>query len=169
MEPTLIVAGDTASWLTQLEDYPAPSWVLTYYLARNGAAPTAVAAAADGLSHLVTIPAATTSAYVVGAYHWTAIVTKGTERFTVGRGTMQVDPDPSTTHDPRTHGEKCLASIETALESAVGTATVECELDGVRVRKDRKELLELREYYRLEVRRERGKSPITRWPVRLVR
>lgn len=172
MEPTRIVAGDTASWSTQLGDYPASSgWVLTYYLSKvaAAAAPITVTSTASGAEHLITIAATTTAGYAVGTYHWTAVVTKASERYTVGTGTLEVAPDPSASHDPRTHAEKCLASIETALESAVGTATVECELDGVRVRKDRPELLKLREYYRLEVKRERGRSPITRWPVRLVR
>jgi len=172
MEPARIVAGDTASWSTQLGDYPASAgWVLTYYLSKTGtsAAPIPVVASASGDLHQVAVPATTTKDWPVGAYHWTAVVTKGAERHTVDRGTITVAPDPSTTYDPRTHAEKCLASIEKALESAVGTATVECELDGVRVKKDRKELLDLREYYRREVNRERGRSPITRWPVRLLR
>lgn len=172
MEPSRIVAGDTASWTTQLGDYPASAgWVLTYYLSKLGGSTTPItfAATASGDAHLVTVSAATTSAWAVGTYHWTAVVTKAAERFTIGRGALEIAPDPSVAHDGRTHAEKCLVSIETALESAVGTATVECELDGVRVRKDRKELLELREYYRLELKRERGRSPISVWPVRLVR
>jgi len=172
MEPARIVAGDTASWTAQLGDYPASAgWVLTYYLSKLGATatPIEITTSPSGSDHLVSVPASETSTWDPGSYRWTAVVSKGTERHSAGSGTFLVMPDPSSSHDARTHAEKCLASIETALVSAVGTATVECELDGVRVRKNRKELLELREYYRREVNRERGRSPITRWPVRLTR
>ena len=172
MEPARIVAGDTASWTARLGDYPASAgWVVTYFLSKIGAAaaPIEITSTASGDDHLVEVPATETAAWTPGIYRWTGVATLGAERHSFGPGTLAVVPDPSQAHDARTHAEKSLASIEAALESAVGTATVECELDGVRVRKDRKELLELREYYRLEVNRERGKSPITRWPVRLRR
>jgi hypothetical protein len=150
------------TWSVQLQDTPAPAWTLTYYLQRAGAAPIAIVAAASGADHVVSVAAATTATWTAGAYAWTARATDGTDVRTVGTGQLVVLPDPSTTHDPRTHAERCLASIEQALEASVGSATVECELDGVRVKKDRSELLRLRGFYAFKVRRERGYPVCTR-------
>lgn len=166
-EPTQVRAGDTVSWSVQLSDTPAPTWTLAYYLQRYGADPVTIEATASGTDHLVTVPASTTAAWTPGAYAWTARATNGTDVRTVGTGYLVVLPDPSKAGDPRTHAERCLASIEKALEASVGTATVECELDGVRVKKDRTELLRLRDYYRAEVRASRGISPVRAIPVRL--
>jgi len=167
-EPTAITAGDTITWTRTEALYPASAgWVLTYYLSLNAAAPKTIECAASGDDHAAAVAAATTAAWAHGTYLWTARVAKAGEVFTVGSGEVRVLPDPSSTADKRTHAAKCLASIEAALETSVGSATVEVELDGVRIKKDRSELLRIRDRYRAEVRRERGFSVFTCIPVRL--
>lgn len=162
MEPTQVRAGDTVSWSIQLPDTPAPAWSLSYYLQRHGADPIVIEASASGSDHTVSVAAGITATWAAGEYAWTARAANGADVRTVGVGLLMVLPDPSKAHDPRTHAERCLASIEKALEASVGSATVECELDGVRVKKDRTELLRLRGFYAGKVRRERGLPACTR-------
>src|SRR3990167_6445265 len=117
-DPSRAIAGDTWEWKKSYADYPAPTWTLTYYL-RSREHEATFNAAADGSEHLVTVAKATTAAYKAGRYELTAIVTDGTERFTVERKQLLVLPDPASTGkglDPRGHARKVLESIEAVLE-----------------------------------------------------
>lgn len=167
-EPLSITAGDTVSWTRTEALYPASAeWVLTYYLSLGVAAPVALTSTPSGDDHAISAAAAVTAQWPAGEYHWTLRASKtGGEVHTLDSGVLTVLPDPSTAVDRRTHAEKCLASIDAALEKSVGSATVECELDGVKVKKDRTELLRLRGYYQTEVRRERGGAVLRQIPVR---
>jgi hypothetical protein len=50
-------------------------------------------AAASGTSHLATVLPATSAAIAPGRYQWDAAVTDGTDRYSVGTGTLTVAPD----------------------------------------------------------------------------
>jgi len=57
--PASLRAGDTATWLRSLADYPASDgWVLSYVLVKTGAQ-IAITATASGADHLVEVDAAT--------------------------------------------------------------------------------------------------------------
>lgn len=119
IEPSSVVAGDTWEWRKTLADYPAPTWTLKYYL-RSRTHSADVTATADGADHLVTISKTTSAGYKAGRYEWVAIVDDGAERFTVGRGTLTVAPDPANTgagFDPRSHARKTLEAIEAVIEN----------------------------------------------------
>lgn len=163
-EPLSVSAGDTVSWTRSEPLYPASAgWVLTYYLSLGAAAPIALTSTADGDEHAISAAASVTAEWPAGDYHWTLRVSKPAgEVHTLDCGVLTVLPDPSATVDRRTHAEKCLASIDAALEKSVGSATVECELDGVKVKKDRTELLRMRGFYAGKVARERGRTAIVR-------
>lgn len=163
-EPLSITAGDTVSWARTEAQYPASAgWVLTYYLSCGPAAPIALTSTASGDDHAISAAAAITAEWPAGEYHWTLRASKiGGEVRTLDAGVLTIAPDPSTAADRRTNAEKCLASIDAALEKSVGSATVECELDGVKVKKDRTELLRLRGFYAGKVSRERGRPAIVR-------
>ena len=167
-EPLSITAGDTVSWTRTEAQYPASAgWVLTYYLSCGPAAPIALTSTASGDDHAISAAAAITAEWPAGEYHWTVRVSKtGGEVHSLGSGVLTIAPDPSTAADRRTNAEKCLASIDAALEKSVGSATVECELDGVKVKKDRTELIRIRDYYRSEVRRQRGGAVLRQIQVR---
>jgi len=122
IEPVSAVCGDTWSWKKTLSDYPAPTWTLTYYL-RSREGEQNFNATASGTDHLVSVTAAATAAYKAGRYGWTAVVTSGAERHTVGQGELVVLADPSKTgmgQDPRSHARKVLEALEAAIE---GSAT----------------------------------------------
>ena len=118
-EPSRVTAGDTVAWTKSLSDYPATaSWVLSYTLINNTAKITATATA-SGADHLVSITAATTANWTAGTYTWTAVVTKGAERYTVGAGGITVSPNLSaaTTYDTRSSAKKALEAVNTLLET----------------------------------------------------
>ena len=167
-EPLKVAAGDTWTWTRDGGDYPASAgWVLTYYFSLPGGTVKDQAATASGPDFTVTIAATTTKDWAPGLYGWTARVAKGSEAYTVGTGRMRVQPDPSTAASTFSHAEKCLAQIEAALETCFGDSIVEFELDGFKVKKNRSELVSLRNSYRQEVRSERGQLGVRVIPVSL--
>lgn len=117
-EPAFLQAGDTLKWQRSLPDYPASdSWVLSYRLI-NASNKYDITAAASGDDHLVTVAAATSAAYVAGDYEWTAVVTKASERYTVGNGRFTVRPDLSAktaAFEARSTARKALADLRAAL------------------------------------------------------
>lgn len=90
-EPLSVFAGDTLTWKKTLTNYPASAgWTLRYRLI-NAAAKIDIIAAASGDDHLVTVAAATSTAYAAGTYDWQSYVTNaGGERYTIEQGSMDV-------------------------------------------------------------------------------
>jgi hypothetical protein len=170
-EPTIITAGDLVEWTKSLADYPAGTYTLSYVLVSAGQTPITITATADGTTHAVSVPTATTAAWVAGIYRWTSMVTKTGDRKTISSGSLEILPDPSTldaSFDPRTHAELVLAQVEAAILAKTENPMAEYELLGRRVKNYTfRELLDLRIYYRAEVRRNRGGSGIRMIPVRL--
>lgn len=162
-EPKVITAGDTATWTRTEALYPASlGWVLTYYLSLGAASPKVFSSTPSGADHLITVLPAVTATWYPGTYHWTVRASKAGEVHTTDSGTIVIAPDPTTAVDRRTHAERCLAVIEAALEASVGSATVEYEFDGVKVKKDRSELVRIRDRYKAEVRAQRAKTQLFR-------
>lgn len=167
-EPLKVIAGDTWTWSRSGGAYPAgDGWILTYLLSAIGGEVKTITAAPSGSDFVVLVTAADTAVWAPGAYVWTARAMKGAEAFTVGTGRLQVMPNPATAAYAGTHAERTLAAIERALEACFGDAVVEFDMDGLKVKKNRTELLDLRDRYRAEVKRERGGSGLRRIPVRL--
>lgn len=118
-EPSRITAGDTASWLKSLSDYPASAgWVLTYTLI-NSAAKITITATASGADHSVSVSAATSAGYTAATYTWHAAVALGSERYTVGTGSIVIDPNlaAASTFDTRSTAKKALEAVNLLLES----------------------------------------------------
>lgn len=138
-EPTQARAGLTWQWTRSSADYPAPSWVLTYYFKQLKAGGThfSVAATASGADHAVTIAAATTAAYTADEYSWSAIAVKGAEAFEVDTGVLTILPryDAGAALDDRSHARKMLDALEAVLESRAGSDVLEYEIAGRRLKK----------------------------------
>lgn len=154
-EPTTITPGDTVKWSRALADYPATdSWVLSYELI-NSANRYAITAAASGADHLVTIAAATSAAYVAGAYDWRARVSKAGEVYTVGTGRVTVAKSFATATDTRSQARRTLEALEATLEGRSTSATAEYEIAGRKLKyMSVPELLTARDRYRIDVARE---------------
>lgn len=171
-EPVRLTLGDTWAWTRTQPDYPASAgWQLTYYFSQpGGTAVVQVVTSAQGADYAAAVPATDTAdpaKWTPGLWNWTARVAKAGETHTVGTGKTRIYPDPATAITAATHAEKCLAIIESALERCLGSDVVEYELDGVKFKKNRTELLALRNAYRQEVRQERGQLGIRIVPVSL--
>lgn len=94
-EPVYFIAGDTVKWQINLADYKASdSWVLSYAL--RGPSNINLTATAVGAEHLISIPAATSAGYKAGTYAFDAYVTKGSERYTVGSGYIDIKANLAT-------------------------------------------------------------------------
>ena len=158
--PDILQAGDTFAWTDSLADYPATTYTLKYSLYRYGQTPLSITASASGTDHSVSVLAATTAAYAAGMWNWSAYVESGATRYTVGRGTVTIKPylpAATSTTDNRSHAQRMLDYIETALVTSVtaNAHVVSLTIDGKAVQYKREELLVLRNKYKWEVYNEK--------------
>jgi hypothetical protein len=153
--PSSLIAGDTWEWTRDLSDYPAGTWTLTYYFTKDGKQFNAVASA-DGLTHAVSVPAATTATYQAGRYKWQARVSDGADAYTVEGGWVEVSANPATsTADPRTWARRTLEAVECFLEGNASTAQSSMAIQGRSIsRWPLPDLMQLRDKLRQEVRTE---------------
>ncbi len=87
---------------------------MSFSLYRYGQPVIQINATASGDDFSASVPAATTAGKAAGQWQWTAYVTKGADRFTVGTGTVALKPDlaaAAETTDLRTENEKILDAL----------------------------------------------------------
>lgn len=155
-EPSTLIAGDTAKWLKTLADYlPADGWVLSYTLI-NGTSKITFAATTSGSDFLVNVAAATTTAWTAGTYSWRSQVAKAGEVYTIGSGTIVVQPSfGASTLDNRSFARIALANIEAYLQSPANLTAASYEIAGRKLQRiGVPDLLALRDKYKAEVARE---------------
>lgn len=157
-EPLKLIAGDTWSWTRPGADRPASAgWTLTYYLTLPGDSTVKnLEATPAGDDFQVDVDAASSAAWAPGLWAWSARLSNGTETHTVDHGQIRVLADPANVAASLTHARKCLTVVEAALEKCMGDAVVEYTIDGTTFKKNRTELLNLRTFYREEVRQEQA-------------
>jgi hypothetical protein len=162
-EPASLLAGDTAKWLKSLPDYlPADGWSLSYTLV-SAAQRYTFTATTSGADYLVSVPAATSAAWVAGIYSWRAQVSKAGEVFTVASGTIAVQPAFASAVDNRSHARKTLANIEAYLENNANLSAAKYEIAGRSLERFKlAELLAMRDRYRGEVAREDAAAAVGR-------
>jgi hypothetical protein len=158
-EPLSFRAGDLLTWEKDLSpDYPANGgWALVYSLVHPTKTKITITAAASGAKFLVSVAAAVTAVYGVGQYQWIARVTKTTEIYTVGQGTIEILPDLAalTTYDFRSHARTMLDALEAAYEGTASSVQLEYEIHGRRlVSMSKTELIKWRNYYKAETIKE---------------
>lgn len=153
--PASLRAGDTATWLRSLPDYPASDgWVLSYVLVKTGTQ-IAITATASGADHLVEVAAATTSGWAAGTYSWQERATLAGKVYTTATGTLAIVASFAAAVgglDARTHAEKTLAALESWIENhdpAVASYQIgDRQMQYISI----PDLLKLRDAYRREVR-----------------
>lgn len=139
IEPAYLQAGDTIQWQRTLPDYPAgDGWALAYRFI-NQASRIDVVSVADGDVHRISIAAATSSAYVPGDYTWTAFVTRGADRYTIGQGRVTIRHDLASQaagFDARSEAQRALDDLRSALLKWLSTSghVQEYEIAGRRMR-----------------------------------
>lgn len=162
-EPTQITAGDSLSWVRHLTDYPAGlGWVLHYVLMCAGKNPITIDGTASGDDHQVDLTAATTEGWAAASYRWTAFLTNGTQRVTLGSGAVDVLPDPTkvdASYDPRSENQKILDAITAVLAGELTNPLVKYRIQGREAeRYSRMELLKLQTIYQHRVAVETGQA-----------
>lgn len=170
IEPESIVAGDRSQWKrTDLSDFPATEWTLTYYLRSNLAGGQIdIAASADGSNYSVDVSPTVSSGYVPGVYYWSAFVSKTGDRKLVAQGRLTVKPNPTDIYQPvdgRSHARRVLEAIEAVIERRATTDQQRYVFQAVGRSVDRMpiaDLLKFRDQYADEVRCEDQKAAIAR-------
>ncbi len=161
--PAVIQAGDTLSLLISLANFPAPTWSLTLTLiipGGSGAPITIGPSTPNGSNHSLAVPATTTAGWVAGSYACQCKATDGTNVATVDRGTTTILPALAANVDPRTHEEKCLAAVTAVIEGRIDDPITEYRIGEREAKRiPMFELLKLRAYYQVAVRRQKGGSP----------
>ena len=168
-EPSEIIAGDYVAWWRKdlSTDYPPAQYSLSYECIAEGtpARKITITAADSGGDYLIEIPSATTLAYTVANYHWTAQITRLSDsaRVTVDNGIFIVQPDKKTnTNDPRSLPLKMLGYIETALLHRASNSQLDVLAYSLGVEssatRDPAQLMKWREYWQKELIKQNRKA-----------
>lgn len=161
-EPREFYIGDSVAWTKTLADYPASVWTLTYSFRRGGSLVT-VEATASGDDHSVAMTPADSSEFTPGTWDWSAAVSDGSDRYTIGQGMISARADLSDSKvDARSFYQRALEAIEEVIE---GKAEHDLAQFGVRSRSGTRlswdELLAARRYFQDKVLEEQGRKPAT--------
>jgi hypothetical protein len=169
-EPTTIYAGDKVEWTESLSAYlPSAGWTLKYVLI-NSAARETFESTADGDSHAVSLTSADTADWQPGSYTLQSYVehTDGTieviRRLTV---TVKQNLITATTYDFRTHAQKTLEAIESAIEGRASQSAMSLSIttrggsSKALQYLSHKELIEARSYYKSLVESELAQEKIS--------
>jgi len=150
-----IYAGNTLEFKKNLSEYPASSWTLTYTLVNQNNT-YSFDATADGDTHVVSVPAATTANWVSGVYKYYAHVSDGTDRFMIESATVEILPDPTSgAFDTRTHVKKVLDALEAVIEGRATHDQASYTISGMQLNKmGIEDLMLFRDKYKAEYKRE---------------
>ncbi len=139
-EPRNIAAGDTLSWARYLSNFPASAgWQLTYELRGNGQA-IEFESTANGDSHVILVPAATTALWLPAEYVMEGFAgnVASSERqriflnnLTVGINLETAPPD----EDVKTHAQKMVEIIQGVQSGKNRHDILESDVEGTRIKR----------------------------------
>lgn len=167
IEPSSVIAGDTAKWLLSLSDYPiADGWSLTYTLVSRESKKVSVTASNSNGSYLTTLSNAVTANMSPGTWSFQGRISNATEAYTLRSGTIEVEDNFSSVPsvlDNRSHARKMLDLIEAQLEGRVVDGIESHSIGGVPINLVPFERLRVvRDQYRAEVQSEERAEKIKR-------
>lgn len=160
---------DASTTDTLGNELSSATWLLTYYLRFNAASEgaTVVGSARNDGGWDFTVSAATSAGFDAGTWYWQALATSGSDKLTLGAGTLTVKASLSYTgtasaFDGRTQTEKDLDAVQAAIRSIISGGAVQQYSIGSRsVSKMRLEdLLMLESKLKAEVNRERAAEKV---------
>ena len=133
-EPKKIQAGLSAEWTETSNDYLASLYTLKYVFI-NSSAKISVSSTADGDTHSVEIPAATTASWTAGVYKYTGYLEKIADSankipFSSGTITITANVLTASTADMRSHARKVLDAINATLEGRASKDQQSISLNG---------------------------------------
>ena len=168
-EPLTVTVGDFIQWKRSdlVDDYPTATHSATYVARITGGGSNEIQITGTESSpdyYLFTVTSAQSEAFVPGYYHWQLEITETAtgNRIVVDTGTFTANPDLDVNNsDPRTHAEIMLDKIETILEGRADSDVSSYSIQGRSLAKmSIADLLEWRNYYRREVKKEKRDSDI---------
>ena len=167
-EPTEIVVGDFLQWKRSdlVADYPTDEYTATYVARITGGGSNEIQLEMTGHDtyYLATVPSSTSEDFAVGEYHWQLEIVQDSSgnRIVVDLGDFKAIADLDTNQaDPRTHAQITLDKIESLIEGKADNDAQEYSVAGRELKKYTfNELLNLREYYRREVAKEKADRDI---------
>ena len=166
----ILPSGDSATWVDDpinLADgrrADASAWTLKYSL--RGPSVLDLVAVASGKSWSTSITTAQSAALAAGAYVWSAAISKGAERLTVGSGPAAITPDlsvVSAAYDGRSVAQKALEACEAAMATfnATGGKVKKYEIAGRTMEfQTIGDLMTLHSFWRVKVAGEQTTSAI---------
>jgi hypothetical protein len=161
IEPEQITAGTTIKWKrSDLSEYPANVWTLTYVLV-NASGQFTIEAVPDGDSFSVKVSAAESGGYAPGKYHWKSFVSNtGGERYPVDSGEMEVLPDFAALaagYDARSMVQKTFDAIEAVINRQATKTQSEYQIGGRMLKRiPLSELMKLRDRYEVLAKQEQA-------------
>lgn len=168
-EPLTVTVGDFIQWKRSdlVEDYPTASYSATYVARITGGGSSEIqitATESDPSYYLFTVTSAQSASFNHGYYHWQLEVTQTStgNRIVVDTGTFTILPDLDVNgSDPRSHAEIMLDKIETILQGRADSDVSSYSIQGRSLAKmSITDLIEWRNYYRREVKKEKRDSDI---------
>jgi hypothetical protein len=168
-EPLTVTVGDFIQWKRSdlVEDYPTASYSATYVARITGGGSSEIqitATESNPSYYLFTVTSAQSESFVPGYYHWQLEVTQTStgNRIVVDTGTFTAMPDLDVNgSDPRSHAEIMLDKIETILQGRADSDVSSYSIQGRSLAKmSITDLIEWRNYYRREVKKEKRDSDI---------
>lgn len=167
-EPTEIVVGDFLQWKRSdlVADYPTDEYTATYVARITGGGSSEIQLEMTGQTthYLATVSSETSSAFAVGEYHWQLEIVQDSSgnRIVVDLGDFKAIADLDNNQaDPRTHAEITLDKIEALIQGKADNDALEYEVANRKLKKyDFKQLIELRDYYKKEVAKEKAERDI---------
>lgn len=160
--PDSFESGDTILFSESFGEYPAGTWQATIYFSVNGAAPTSVAATADGTNHLFTLSAAFTAALTAGINNFAIRVTSSGENATPKSGEVYVLPNLAAAQTQSTAALQ-LAAANTAFSSLLSGTNSSVSFNGQSfTKKDQKQLWEIIQRLKAVVQAEKNEQAALR-------
>jgi len=133
--PSQITAGDSTSWVDNPTSdnlgnpIDSVSWTLKYALQQSSATNLTVTAAAEGSGWKTSLTKVQTAAWSAGVpVYWQAYAEKGSERVTLGSGSVQINPNISSatgSTDLRSQAQQDLDAVNAAIRSMLSGGAVQ--------------------------------------------
>lgn len=169
-EPLVVTVGDFIQWKRSdlVSDYPPDSYTATYVARITGGGSNEIQlVGTDQTTHyLFTANSVTSADFVPGYYHWQLEIVRNSdsERLVVDTGTFTVAVDLDVNaSDPRTHAEIMVDKIESILQGRADSDVANYSIkDRSLTKLSISELLQWRDYYKLELRKEKNAQLIAK-------
>jgi len=164
--------GDSATWSDDPVSLPdgrmadATAWALTYRLRGPSKLDLQAAAGVGGKTWVTTLSMAGSATLQAGGYTWSATVSTGTERITVGYGVLTMTPDLAAANagfDGRSKAQIALDNCEAAMATFnnTGGKVKSYDIAGRRMEfQSIADLRGLRDFWAAKVRAEKDKAAV---------